>query len=817
MLTNYIKLAWRNLVRNRNYSIINILGLTIGLACFMLIMLYVNHEWSYDKFHAEGDQIYRVALERKYPGRSRNYAIIPHSYAQTIKDEINSVEESCRLFYFGGNNFQFKIDDQSFEEASFMWSDSTFFKLFDIKLLQGDPAKVLNLPYQVVLTKSAALKYFGQTDPIGKILHPVNQNQSFVVSGVCDDIPENSHFKFNILISSSSLGPFLQQPNYLGFSAYTYIKLNEHADPEQVEGQLPELVVKYASGQVLNSFGVNYEEYQAQGNGYRYFLQPLHDIHLTSNLEAEMRVAGSKSRVYFFSVIAFMILIIACINFMNLATARSSGRGREVGIRKTLGSNRLSIGIQFLFEALLISFCATLLAWGVTSTVLPYFNELAGKQFILEDILQGRFLLIVLVVSIVTGILAGLYPALSLSSFKPVDVMRGQLIHSRKGINIRNGLVIFQFSISVFLIIASLFVYQQWLFTQNKSLGFEKDGVINLSTTGALDQIESETFKNELLRLPSVIAVGGCSTQPGQGYFGVSFKPNGANEMTTGSGLIVDEGYIECMEMEMVEGRSFSSSFMDTLSIVINESAAREMELDDPIGTRITSTNDFLNTSEGETNNYTIIGVVKDFHFQSLHHIISPLFFVHNQRSLLGPGIDNQISVRISSKDVESTLASMGALWRSMESEVPFSFTFMDQEWANLYEKEITTRRVSSLFTIIAIFIACLGLLALAAFTAEQKMKEIGVRKVLGASSIDIITMLSRNFLQLVLIAILIATPLAWYAIKQWLNNFAYRIPMQVWPFIIGATLALLIAFLTVSFQSYRAARISPIHALKDE
>lgn len=817
MLTNYIKLAWRNLIRNKNYSIINIVGLTIGLACFMLIMLYVNHEWSYDKFHGEGDQIYRVGLERKYPGRSRSYAIIPHSYGEAIKEEISSVEESCRLFFFGGNNFQFKIEDQSYEESSFMWSDSTFFKLFDITLLQGDPSQVLNLPNQVVLTESAARKYFGQSDPLGKTILPLNQNQPLVVSGVCDDIPENSHFKFNILISSSSLGPFLQQPNYLSFSAYTYIKLTENTDPEVVERQFPDLVVKYASGQVLNHFGVNYEEYQAQGNGYRYFLQPLYDIHLTSNLEAEMRVPGSKSRVYFFCIIAFMILIIACINFMNLATARSAGRGREVGIRKTLGSNRLSIGAQFLMEAILISLCASVLAWGVTSTVLPYFNTLAGKQFILHDVLQGRFISMVIVVALLTGLLAGLYPALSLSSFKPVEVMRGQLIHSRQGRSVRNGLVIFQFSISVFLIVASLFVYQQWLFTQNKSLGFEKDGVINLNTTGALDRIESESFKNELLRLPNVIAVGGCNSQPGQGYFGISFKANGANEMTTGSGLIVDEGYIECMDMEMVAGRSFSKSFMDTLSLVINESAAREMGLEDPVGKRVTSSDNFLNTVPGEVNNYTIVGVVKDFHFQSLHHKISPLFFVHNQRSLLGAGIDNQISVRISSEDVESTLASMGSLWRSMESEVPFSFTFMDQEWANLYEKEITTRRVSSLFTIIAIFIACLGLLALAAFTAEQKMKEIGVRKVLGASSLDIVTMLSRNFLKLVIVSILIATPLAWYAIKQWLTNFAYSIPMQIWPFIIGAFLALFIAFLTVSIQSYRAARISPIHALKDE
>jgi len=392
MLRNYLKIAWRNLIRNRSYALINIIGLAIGLACFMLIILYVQEEMGYDNFHEKGDQIYRMALERKYPGRSRQYAFIPQSYASVVKNDYAEVAEVCRLFYFQGNNTILKVGEQLFEEPDYMWADTTFFDLFDIHLLQGDRKAALVEPNSVVLTESIAKKYFGDRDAMGQTIEiPGNNNNNLLVTGVCADVPDNSHLKFNILSSSTSLN-FLEQPNFINFSAYTYLLLNSNADPAQLESKLPETVVKYASGQVLTQFGVDYEEYQRQGNGYRYFLQPLQGIYLDSNLEAEIKPPGSRQRLYFFLLIAILILAIACINFMNLATARSAGRAREVGIRKTLGSDRRQIAGQFLLEAVIISTIAAVIGAGLNYLVLSGFNGLTNKSFSLEHLLHWKYL-----------------------------------------------------------------------------------------------------------------------------------------------------------------------------------------------------------------------------------------------------------------------------------------------------------------------------------------------------------------------------------------------------------------------------------------
>lgn len=816
MITNYLKIAWRNLLRNRNYSLVNIVGLSVGLGCVMLIALYLENELSYDKFHPDGDRIYRMALERKYPGRSRSYAIIPQSFAAVVKDEFAGVEDACRLFYFQGNNMVFKIDNQSFEEEYNMWADSNFLTMFAIDLLEGDRESALTKPQSVVLSESTAKKLFGSKNPMGQLLQMPQPANNLTVTGIFRDIPENSHFKFNMLTSASSLGQFLNTPNYLNFSAYTYLKLQEGSDPGQLAGQFPDMVVKYASGPVLNQFGVNYEEYQKQGNGYRYFLQPLPDIYLDSDLEAEIRPSGSRQRIYFFVAIAFLILVIACINFMNLATARSGGRAREVGIRKTLGSDRLQIAGQFLLEAIIISLSAALIAWTINALVLPAFNNLTGKHFEVVDLLQLKHLTLLLLLALIAGLLAGSYPAFALSSFKPVDVLQSKFMQRTRGAGLRNVLVVFQFGISVFLIICSILVYQQWMYTQNKNLGFSKESLITLQGAGGMTYQQGETFKKEIERLPGVIAVSGCNTQPGGQYFGMSFKPQSATEMTTGSGLIVDEGYVECMKMELVSGRSFSKDFNDSLSIIINEAAAREMSLDDPVGKRLVSNDDFLNSTEGQQDVFTIVGIVKDFHFQSLHHLISPLYFIHNQKNFV-PGVDGLITVRLSTQNISATLESIGSMWQQLQPEVPFRYSFMDKDWANLYDKEVTTRRIFEIFTTLAIFIACLGLLALAAFTAERRTKEIGIRKILGASVGNIVSMLSSDFLKLVLIAIVLASPLAWYVMNNWLENFAYRVTIGPGVFILGAAIALTIAFVTVSFQSIRAAVSNPMKALRNE
>ncbi len=815
MLKNYLTIAWRNLTRNRNYAIVNILGLAIGLACFILIILYVQDELGYDQFHPHGENIYRMALERKYPGRSRHYAIIPAGYSEVVDKEYAEVEKTCRLFYIEGNQFVLKIDDQLYEEDKVMWADTTFFDMFGIPLLKGDPVTALSKPQSVVLTESAAKKLFGEKDPMGQVIDVPQNPNDFLVTGVCGDVPGHSHLQFNMLVSSSSL-QFIQQPNYLNFSAYTYLKLNPNADPAELEKKLPDLVVKYASSQVLTQFGVNYEEYQKQGNGYRYFLQPLSSIYLDSNLEAEIKPAGSRQRISFFLVIAFLILVIACINFMNLATARSAGRAREVGIRKTLGSERGQIAGQFLMEAVVISLVAAVLAIGIDQVALPYFNGLTGKDFVPSNLLNPQYLLILLGAAGLAGLLSGIYPAISLSAFKPMEVLRGKFMQSTKGAGLRNSLVVFQFGISVFLVISTILVYKQLEYSQNKELGFEKESLVTLQNAGAMTAQQSETFKNEVANLPGVAAVSGCNTQPGDAYFGMSFQPQGTTEMTTGSSLIVDEGYVECMEMQMVKGRSFAKEFSDSNSVVINEAAAREMDLDDPIGKTIVSNDNFLNFPDGTQRIYTIVGVVQDFHFQSIHHVISPLFLVHNYHSFTSD-VDGLITVRLGAGEVLPTLREIETLWSKFQPEQPFNYAFLDRQWATLYDKEMTTRKVFGLFSLLAIFIACLGLLALAAFTAERRTKEIGIRKVLGATTGGIIGLLSKDFLKLVVIALIIASPVAWYAMNEWLQDFHYRIEIEWWVFLVAGLLAITIAFLTVGFQSIKAAMMNPVNSIKSE
>lgn len=815
MFQNYLKIALRHLARNRGYTVINILGLAIGIACTLIILMYVQDELSFDQWHEDGDQIYRMALERKYPGRSRHYAIIPQSYSETVKSEYPEVENAVRMFSFQGT-LNIKIGETIYEEENRVWADSNWFEFFSLPLIQGKVNEVLTQPNSVVLTETTAKKYFGEENPMGKTLDIPQNPVDLIVTGICADVPENSHFTFDLMMSSANL-QFLQQPNYLNFSAYTYLHLSPNASPATLESKFPDLVTKYASGQVMTQFGVNYEEYQKQGNGYRYFLQPLKDIYLTSKLEAELKPPGSRLRVYFFMVIAVLILMIACINFMNLATARSGERAREVGIRKTLGSERIDIALQFLLEAVSISLISTVLAWGILQYFIPIFNELAGKNFSTAQITNWQYIPGLLGFGVLVGLFAGAYPSIVLSSFKPLEVLRGRFGVSRQGFSLRNVLVVFQFFISIALIICTIVVFRQMEFIQNKELGFTKEHLITLQGAGGMTAQQEDTFKKEMVSLSGVESIGGCNSQPGGNYFGMSFQPQGAIEMTTGSGLIVDEDYLDCMKMEVIEGRSFSIDFMDTLSIIVNEAAVKEMELKDPVGKQLVSNDNFLNPNPEQRSVYTIVGVVKDFHFQSLHQVISPLFFVHKQRSFT-PGVNNLLTVRLKPGNFKESISQIGGLWKQFQPEQPFRYTFLDRDWAELYENEQKAQRVFGLFSMLAILIACMGLLGLAAYVTQQRTKEIGVRKVMGATVPNIVAMLSKDFLKLVLIALIIASPVAWYVMQHWfLEDFVYRINIAWWMFALAGVLAILIAFFTVSYQSIRAALMNPINSLRDE
>ena len=820
MIKNYLKIAWRNLQRQPGFTLLNMLGLAIGMAGFLFLVIYIRDELSYDSFFSKSDQIYRVALDRKYPDRSRQYAIIPHSYAKAMKEEYPGVKETCRLFSFGPANELLRKDQEIYREDNIIGADSTFFELFDLPLLLGQAEKALTDPNSLILTESMAEKYFGPNwadqDILGEVLERVQNDDNYVITGVCADMPHNSHIAFDFLRSSGGFDFLNGQDNYLSFSAMTYLLLDGQTDPTLLEGQFPDLVVKYASGQVLNHFGVDYATYQEQGNGYVYTLDALQDVYLDSELEGEIKVPGSRDRIYFFSLIALLIIVIAGINFVNLSTARSAGRAREVGIRKTLGSERGQLITQFLAEAVLISALAAIVAGVIVGLALPWFNDLTEKNFSRAMLLSPFYVGLLTTLAIATGVASGLYPAFFISSFRPLEVLQGRLLQNRKGGGLRNVLVVGQFAISIFLIVATILIYQQLRYTQNKALGFNKESLITLQNTGGLTPQQSETFLAEMQDLPGVIAASGCNAVPGQFYFGISFQPPGAPEMTTGSGLIVGENYVECMKMDLVAGREFSTDFADSLSIMVNEAAVREMGLEDPIGQRVTTSDGWLNPDPENPAVYRIVGVLKDYHFQSLHHDISPLFLVHADRGG-GAGVTPQISVRLSEGNPQATLSQIEGLWRNFQPDVPLSYLFMDREWAKLYTQEATARKVFILFTVLAVVIACLGLFGLAAYLVEKRRKEISIRKVLGATTTGIVSLLSLDFLKLVGVALLIASPLAYYFMDQWLQNFAYRIGIAWWVFILAGGLAIAIAFITVGLQSIKAALANPVNALKNE
>ena len=810
MLKNYLKIAWRNLLKNKLHTLINIVGLSIGMASCMLILMYVFDELSYDASWGNGDRIYRMALERRYPGRATNYAIIPPSYAQSVKKELPEIEETVRIFAGGGTTL-IKHKDQIIEEKNFLAADSTFFTVFKLPLLQGRVENALNQPDAVVLTESTAKRLFGAGNVLGKTIE-ILQGPKLHVTGVCADMPSNAHFHFNYLGSVRGRA-FAEQTNHVSFSAATYLLLKPHTSAAQVQAKFPSIVEKYASGEVLRQFGVSFSDYKKAGNGYFYFLQPLRSIHLESHLEGELGNNGSSTLVYIFLVIAVFVLLIACINFMNLATARSTERAKEMGIRKTLGSTKGQLAKQFLMESIMLSLVSLLVAIQLVLVLLPFFNQLADKQLIIWHFLNWKTAPILIGLSLFVGLLAGLYPAGVLSSFEPIQVLKGKFFNKREGYLLRNGLVIFQFSISIVLIISTVVAYQQLSYIQQKELGFSKDFVIHLQGAGFLDK-RTEAFKGEIQKIAGIEQVGGSSSEPGlEGFFGITFRKGGDKETVTGKAMIADDNYLQTLNMETVSGRFFTKETNDSLSLILNEEAVKALNLTNPIGKTIFSPDNFVK-QDGPEVTYTVVGVVKNFHFTSLHQKISPLFIVNNR---FFARTSNLIGIRVKTDNFQAVLGQLKQVWKQFLPEQPFKYTFFDDDLAKLYRQEQVSQQVFWIFSILGIFIACMGLLGLVSYITQQRTKEIGIRKVLGASVMSITTLLSKDFLKLVFFAIVIASPIAYYAMSRWLEDFAYRIQISWWVFVLAGILALLIALLTVSYQAIKAAIMNPVKSLKTE
>lgn len=806
----------RSLLKRKGFTLINILGLATGMAVCLLILLFIRHETGYDNFEPAGHRIYRVVLERKYPGRSTSYAIIPQSIGGAIQKEFPEVEASPGLQDITGNgNFLVRIGDRNFEETRVLLADSVFFRVFPMRLLAGDTATALQKPFMAILNERTAIRLFGSARrAIGRTFENGPQAR-YQVSGVCQDWPDNSHISFNILLSATSF-PFTRIPVFTSFSTYTYLLLHPHASPTALEAKLPQIVDKYVAGEIGRSFGMTFRQFEASGNGYHYYLQPLRQIHLISDLEAEMRPNGSKRAITIFGIIAVFVLGIACINFINLSTARSMERAKEVGIRKTFGSEQWSLIGQFLLESAIVSVLGAILSLALAMLSVPFFDRLAGLDLTVTGFLSPSLVIGVLAFGIVVGLVAGIYPAFVLSSFQPIRVLKGKFQSGKYGIALRNALVIFQFAISIILIVCTIVVQQQMRFMLGSELGFTRAPIIEIQGTDLVDK-KIRAFRNVLATIAGVEEVAGASTMPGSNnFFGISWQAVGSKESLTGRGITVDDRFASTLGLTMKEGRFFSHGFStDSLSLVLNEKAVTEMGLKEPVvGTRLTTSSEFLNPRPDSFYTYTVVGVVNDFHFQTLHQAIEPLVMINAAKFA---DITAITAVRIKGDAFESEIASIEKVWKQFVPDRPFHYTFLDQELAAQYKAEQTLQRLFTVFSLIAILIACIGLLGLAAYATQQRIREISIRKVLGAGPVSIIGLLSTGFLRLVTISAFVAFPLAWLAMHSWLQGFAYRVGLGWWIFALAWLLSLVITLVTISFQAIRAAGVNPVKILRSE
>ena len=803
MLSNYLKIAWRNLRKQRNFAFINIVGLAIGLACCLLIVLYVNDELSYDRYNTKADRIYRLNTDAKFGGRAVALAVTPDPLGPTLKQDYPQVEQFVRLHHRGMWLVRRAGSPTAISEDNIIFADSTLFEVFTLPFIAGNPKRALAEPKTVVITESAAKRHFGDQNPMGQIM--LLGDQPYRITGLMRDMPANSHFRADIF--PTMLSDDYQWGNWLSTNHYTYILLKPGTNPAVFSRNLDAVVEKYGSPALMKDLSITMTQFRQSGNQFRLWMMPLTDIHLRSRQTIEIAAPGDIQHVYIFSVVALIILLIACVNFMNLATAQSAKRATEVGIRKVLGSERGQLIGQFITESVLLTTFALVVALLLVSASLPLFNDVAAKKLHWSVLLTPGWLAGLAAVPVVLGGLAGSYPALFLSAFQPIQVLKGKRIAGLRGLDLRSGLVVFQFTTSVLLIIGTLVVYRQLTYIQTRNLGFDRSNVLTVNTSGFK---QDETFRREVLKLPGVVSgtLSGFLPVPSD-RSDIPLFPAGETDQKKAVSTqrwTVDYDYVKTLGMQMVQGRNFSRTFgADSSGIILNETAVKLFGFKNPIGQRVDV---FQGTSQRKT--FTVIGVVRNFNYESLRQQVGAVALFLGQ----DPG---SASFRLAETNVPTLLTQIETKWKQLMTGQPFSYQFMDDRFAYVYRADQRVGTLILLFSVLAILIACLGLFGLAAFTAETRTKEVGVRKVLGASVTSIVTLLSKDFLKLVLIAIVIATPIAWYVMNKWLQDFAYRVDIEWWVFAGAGLLAVGIALLTVSFQSIKAALMNPIKSLRSE
>lgn len=810
MLKNYFNVALRNLLKHKFYSLLNVLGLSIGLACFMLISLFIMDELSYDAHFADSKQIHRIDFGATLNGSNHVSAQVGAPMALALKRDYPEVLDAVRFRNTGNWFVKKKGEMETFKEEHVLMADSNFFKFFELDLIYGDPVTALTRPNTLVMDLTTAKKIFGEANPIGEVL-VLDNTTDYEVTGVYADFPEATHFHHNMMLSMSSF-EWANNQNWLSTNFNTYVKLQEGVSGLDLEAKFPGLIQTYCAPLIEQFLNMSMEEFQNSGNALGFSTIPLTDIHLNSNKDGELEGNGDIKYVYIFAAVGLFILLLACINFMNLATARSANRAKEVGVRKSMGALKHQLIRQFMSEALLISLIAFILAYIFALLAIPSFNALSDKALTLTNLFQVKYMLLMLAVMLVVGFLAGSYPAFYMSMFRPVEVLKGTIRQGMKSGPIRSTLVVFQFTISIIMIIGTAIVFDQLSFIQNKKLGYEKDQILMVNDAWILrDQVNA--FKDEASRNANIMSSTIASFTPTSGnrnsdlYFKNS---SAASDESLVIGIAnVDHDFITTMGIELNDGRYFSKEFpSDSTAVLINETAAQRFGYENPVGSMIYSYGG--SNDSPQVVGYKIIGVVKDFHYQSLRTNIEPLVMHLRQNS--GYAI-----FKIQMENAEATIESLEATWDKFAPGQPFQYQFMNQQFDAMYRAENKIGDIFTVFAVLTIFIACLGLFGLAAFTAEQKNKEIGIRKTLGASITSIVNLLSKNFLKLIAISLVVAIPISSFAMNYWLEEFAYRTNLKPMTFIVSGLIALGIAWITISFQSWKAARIDPAKSLKDE
>lgn len=810
MIKNFLKIAWRNLVKNKAYSFINITGLAIGLSCFLLIALYVMDELSYDRFYPDADRIYRIHSDIRFGGANLHMPVTSDMMGQILKKDYPQIENYTRIYTFSGNKLIRKGNDY-IDEARVANVDSTFFDVFQLVVTEGDIKHALVDPNTVVITESTAKKYFGTVRVLGKTIEVRDEKNPFYkVTAIVKDIPENAHFHFNFFFSMKNADYNWGQ--FTSHNFYTYIRLKPGSDYKAFEKNFNQYITKYVLPEAQQLMNIkSMDEFKSAGNSLEYSLMPLTDIHLRSDRSFELGVNGNMQYVYIFSAVALFILLIACINFMNLTTAHSANRAKEVGIRKVLGTEKHNLISQFLFESTMTVLFSLLIAVIVVYAVLPMFNGIAGKQITMMNLFTPYAIAMLVAIPFIVGLIAGSYPAFYLSAFKPIEILKGRLKLGSKSGGLRSVLVVFQFAVSIILITGTIVVYKQLHYIQTKNLGFNKEQVLIIDGISALNN-NKQAFKNEVLQMPGVMS-GTLS-----GYLPVSNSYRSDHTYSRDAVMDaknsfnmqnwrIDYDYIKTLGMQIIKGRNFSREFGgDSSSIIINETTAKFLGYDDPVGKKIyTSLGD-----DGKPTFYTIIGVVKNFNFETLHQTVGPLCF------LLGGGYGSGI-FKVNTSNIQTLISQIQNKWKTLSPGLPFNYRFLNDSFDEMYRAEERVGKIALIFSVLAIFVACLGLFGLATFIAEQRTKEIGIRKVLGASVQGIVQMLSKDFIKLVAIAFVLSAPLAWWAMHNWLQDFAYRINIEWWMLAAAGLGALSIALITVSFQAIKAALANPVKSLRTE